>query len=354
VMSPRRVLYLVIWCVLFIIFFISYKNSVIAAGPVISVTTSPVSLDLPLQPGTSATRTLQLKNNGTQPLQITMKLEVFGPHGQNGEAAISQPSPNDPSPSWVHFSPSSFIAQPGIWSSVQMTIQLPKSASLGYYYAVIFKPTIPNQPSSSLATNTIKGSNAILVLVDTGSANESRQIQIANFSASKRVYEYLPAEFSVTIHNEGNIYLAPTGSIFISRNSNPTHSIASININASEANVLPHSNRIFKATWSDGFPVFQPKLLDGQPVVTAKGQPVEQLVWDYSHVKGFRIGKYYAQLTLVFSNNGKVIPLTGQVSFWVIPWKLLIVGIVISVLLLIGLWVVCRSILKKVKRLRKK
>jgi hypothetical protein len=322
-----------------------------AAGTPISLTTSPVSLDLAIKPGTNTTKTLQLMNNSGQPLQIKIQLDEFSAHGNSGQAAITAPKANDPSASWVHFSPTNFTAQPGVWTSVQMTIKVPQSAQLGYYYAVVFQPQLPNNPSQP-HTTIIKGSNAILILVDTQSGNESRQVQIGNFSVSKHVYQYLPANFSVTVHNTGNIYLAPSGDIFISRHSDGTNSMAALNVNSAGGNVLPDSVRIFQTQWTDGFPSYQPKTVDGQPVLNKKGLPVEQLRWNFTELNKLRIGKYYAQLALVYNNGTQEIPLNAVISFWVIPWELMLGALVVIILLGYGFWSIGRGLFRRIRGFR--
>ena len=329
-----------------------------AAGIPITLTTTPVSLDLHISPGTETTSTLQFKNSSSIPLPVTMQVQVFGAYGSTGQAAISQPKAGDISTSWVSFSPSTFTAQPNVWTSVKMTIKLPKTASLGYYYAVIFKPTIPNATPTARSTS-IKGSNAILVLVDSSSGNEKRSINVQSFTASKHVYEYLPVNFTVTLHNSGNIYLAPSGDIFISRNADMSHSIATIPFNASGANTLPKSNRVFTNNWNDGFPVFKAKTLDGQPVLNSKGQPVYKIDWNTSvSISKLRIGKYYAEVAISYNDGTANKVLTSQVSFWVIPWKLIsfvIAGflIIILIIILITRWYFKRR-LNKMLELSKK
>ena len=198
--------------------------------------------------------------------------------------------------------PARFLAESGVREPVQMTIDLPKTASLGYYYAVVFKPNISAQPNTP-TTNIIKGSNAILVLVDTQSANENRQIEIASLSVGKRIYEYLPTTFTVSVRNTGNIFLAPAGNIFISKNSNITNTIDTLNVNPGGGNVLPGTTRDFQAVWTDGFPVYQNKVVNGKVVTNKKGIAVEQLNWNFANAGKFRIGKYYAQVTLVYNNG---------------------------------------------------
>jgi len=318
-----------------------------AVDPGIRLTSSPVSMDLVVQPGTNTTRTLQLMNNGTSPVKITMHLDEFSAKGVNGQAIITQPATNDPSPKWVSFSPASFMAQPSVWESVKMTISLPKNAQLGYYYAVVFSPDVTAAPTTR--ANIIKGSNGVLVLVDTQSGNEKRAADIASFSVSKKVYEYLPATFTVSIHNSGNIYLAPFGNIYISHNANLTHTIAVLNVNPNGGNVLPQSNRDFSATWGDGFPSFQNKTIDGQVVHDKAGQPVQQLHWNFAETKKLRFGKYYAKLTLLYNNGKRTIPMTSTVSFWVIPWKLLSAAIIIVVAVVVAIWFGRKRIIRAVR-----
>ncbi len=301
----------------------------------ISLTTSPVFLSTVVRPGTSVTRTLQLMNNSSQPVKIDMQLDVFSANGATGEPTITEPSSNDPSPKWVSFSPSSFVAQPGVWSKVQMTINLPKSAELGYYYAVLFKPDIPDQPSAKATV--IRGTNAIMVLVDTQSGNEQRAIDVTDFKVSQGLFEYLPATFTVGIRNGGNIYLSPTGSVYISRDKDVANSMAAIDINPGGGNILPRSSRDFTVSWSDGFPLFVDKTIDGQVVRDKNGNPVKELSWDFAKFSKIRFGQYYAKVTLVYNDGQRVVPISRIVSFWVIPWKLILAIILMLAVLIIGL-----------------
>jgi hypothetical protein len=331
---------------------LAFSTAAVRAAPSggSSLTTSPVAVNLVIKPGTSTTTTLQVMNNNLQPAQIATKVELFSAYGTAGQAAITPPSAANPSANWVTLSPASFTAQPGVWTSIKMTISLPPSASLGYYYAVMFEPQLPfNTPAPN--TNTIKGSNAVLVLVDTNSANEKRQLQVTNFSVSQQLYEYLPASFSVTVHNSGNIYLPPQASIYISQNSNFSSTSATLDVNKAAGNVLPNSSRVFQVEWSNGFPVFNPKTVDGQ-IVYSKGQPVKQLQWDFTKLNRFRFGKYYAKLVLVYNNGSRDIPIVGVVSFWVIPWKLMII-LFLVVATFIGLIIGVIYLLHRVRVLKK-
>lgn len=321
-----------------------------AAAPAFSITTSPISLDLNIKPGTNTSATVQLMNNNPAPVAVAVQVETFSANGTNGEAALAVLPTGSPIQGWVHFSQTTFTAQPGVWTPIKVTFNIPPSASLGYYFALLFKPVIPtvNAPHTTI----LKGSNAVLVLIDTKSANEQRIVQVASFGTTKGLYEYLPVTFNVTVRNSGNIFLAPIGDIFISKSSNFTRPISSLSVNAAAGNILPNSVRTFQINWTKGFPVYQPKTLDGQPV-TKNGVIQQQLHWDFTQLANFRFGEYYAHLALIYNNGTQDIPIDSVISFWVIPWKLLTILLIIVLLILFGLFAVGRLIYKSIKRIKR-
>ena len=327
---------------------LAYSSQVQAVGT--SLTTSPVSVNLTGKAGQTVTTTLQVQNNSANALKIAIQLDTFHAQGTAGKAAITPPTSNDTFISWVHFSQTSFIAQPGAWTPVTMTINLPTSASLGYYYAVLFKP-VESFATSTPNTNFITGSNTVLVLLNTVSANEKPRLQVASFTASKKVYEYLPATFNIDVRNSGNIYLPPSGDIYITKGSGLNNVIATLDINPGAGNVLPSSDRAFSVQWANGFPVFEPKQANGQPLTNKAGQPVEQLHWNFAQASHFRFGHYYAHLTLVYSNGTQDIPINGIVSFWVIPWKLILIILVPLALIVFALWSIIRKIYKRIRKI---
>lgn len=301
-----------------------------------NLTTSPISANLAGKPGSSVSTTLQVENNEPTPVRINVQLETFKADGTSGEAEVYPAPANADYIKWVHFSQSSFIAQPNIWVPVTMTIDLPSYASLGYYYAVVFKPQV-----STVSNNTqsvIKSGNAILILLDAQTANAKPQLQLSSFTASRKLFEYLPINFSVVIKNTGNIYLPPTGDIFISKDSSFKSNITSIPINSAGGNVLPNSSREFDLTWTNGFPVFQPKTIAGQKIVDKNGKLVQQLQWNFSNANNLRFGRYYAKLVMAYNNGSMDVPVVATLSFWVIPWKILSVAAILIILLVIGLY----------------
>ena len=311
------------------------------------LTTSPISVDVTATPGQSQSTTLSVQNDSSAPETITVKLDKFTANGNFGAANITPPEKTDPSVSWIHFSKTSFVAQPGVWNNITMTIDMPDYASLGYYYAVLFIPKSTQTSTSTNVSDQIKGANAIFVLVDTQSSNEAKQLSLTSFSSESGLYQFLPATFNILVKNTGNIHLIPQGDVYISRTMNGKV-IDTLPINANLGNILPNSSRQFTATWTDGLPSFEAKTVDGQELTVKDGQPVEQLRWNFSEpISKFRFGKYYAHLVLVYNNGNHDIPIDAYLSFWVIPWKLILI-----ILVIIGAIVVFwKSIKKAIKSL---
>ena len=80
----------------------------------------------------------------------------------------------------------------------------------------------------------------------------------------------------------------------------------------------------------------EPVVIDGQPKLDNKGKPQQHLVINWDRLTSFRIGRYDANLLLIFDNGTKDIPLETNLSFWVFPYKLvtgMLVGLIIIVLL---------------------
>ena len=296
-----------------------------------NITTSPVSTTLSANPGSTVSTTLQLQNNGAKPVNISVKLQEFKANGTDGSAQIYIPPPGDVTTSWVHFSQTSFVAQPGVWNQVTMTINVPPTAGLGYYYAVLFMPGSSGSNASTTPIEKVKGANAILVLLNVHSGKEQNSLSVVSFTSSKSFYQYLPASFSINIRNNGNIFTSPRGDVFISRSPNGS-TIDTLDINPGGGNILPQTNRVFKVQWTNGFPVYQYKRINGQIVSDKKAVPIQQLQWDFTKVPKLRYGKYYAKLVVVYNNGIRDVTVNSVVSFWVVPWGLIISVIVILLL----------------------
>ncbi len=312
--------------------------------------TSPLPILLTVKPGSTATTDLRIKNGGSHTERLKVDLLKFGAQGEEGQPALLDPEPGDEQFKWVSFSQNSFDAGPNEWKTIKMTVKVPKTAAFGYYYAVTFSraskdPVIKDQKTA------LRGATAVLVLMEAVSPNAKREMKLADFVSKKGLYEYLPAEFKVRVYNNGNVHLAPAGSIFITKGNKP---IGTIPINKDHGNVLPKSYRFFESQWMDGFPHYAEDTANNQTVVDKKGRQKNRLVWNLADIGKIRFGKYSASLVMVYDDGKRDIPLEATVSFWVIPWRfLLVAGLVIS-LMLAGIWAIFRAIRPKRRKQRRR
>lgn len=316
----------------------------VSAAEGFNVITSPLVIKIATEPGKTVEASLRIKNQNTKPEGIKVGLMKFKGNGTTGQPDLLDISSKDTFASWVSFTPSQFTAQPGVWNTVKMTIKIPSDASLGYYLAVTFSPA--NQPGVPDVTN-LKGSAATLVLLDVKNGDEKRSLKLVDFSIDHKLYEYLPTNFNVKVRNNGNIYIPPAGNIFITRGDK---TVDTIDFNVAGGSVLPDSTRVFKLPWASGFPVFKDRLVDGKPVTDSHGKLKQDLKWNFAEANKFRFGKYTAKLLIAYDDGQRDVPIESTLTFWVIPWKLLLLVLVILALVGYGVFTLGREFFRKARQ----
>jgi hypothetical protein len=317
---------------------ISVPNNQPQAG--ISLTLSPTFLNLSTDPGDEAKGEFRVRNNNTFPeyLKLSVVKFVNGPEGP----VIARVTAEDEFAQWISFAESEFVLNPNQNKTVRFTVNTPSSAALGYYYGIVVSRIKQTQGEGAV----ISGAPALPVLLEVKSPNAKKELQIIDFKTDRLFYEYLPTTFNVTFKNTGNVHVSPVGDIFIDSLFN--QKVGLVKVNEGRGNILPEGDRTFNAIWDDGFAVRVPKLNeDGTPVIDDKGQRAYETKYDFSKANLFRFGKYTANLLMVYDNGERDIPVEARVSFWVIPWKILGVGLIISLLALVGLRGVLSSTLRR-------
>jgi hypothetical protein len=301
------------------------------------VTVSPVFFDLTADPGTTLTEKIKIRNNTTSPIPI--KLQVSKLTGDlNGNLTIKQDKA-DSSIGWIKFDQESIILRPLEWTEVPFAIDIPKDAAYGYYLTISF--TQDNSSPLRRSGATITGAAAVPVLLNVRKPGAKADGKLVEFSTNSFLNEYLPVDFTVKIQNTGNIHIKPHGNIFISGGSRKD--LAVLDINPGLGSILPQSARSYEASWMDGFAVMEPVMVSGQPKLDKNGKVEMHLALNWNKLTSLRIGKYDANVLLVFDNGTRDVPLEGKLSFWVFPYKL-ITGVLI---LLIAVFFLAKFVLKK-------
>jgi hypothetical protein len=271
-----------------------------------------------------------------------MKFEAYE---DTGKPALMDPEPSDEFIKWVTFSEPTFKIAPGEWKTIQATIAPPKEAAFGYYYAFVFARANENLTLEERA-NALSGGTAVLALLDVDVPGAKREVTLEKFAA-KNFYEFLPATFTVTLKNGGNVHGAPRGNIFIDKGDDKD--IALLEVNKEKGNILPSSKRTFEVTWDEGFPKYVPKIVDGKEVKDADGNTEMELQWNWNELSNIRFGHYTAKLLMIYDDGTHDVPLEGEVSFWVIPWRIIGVALVVLIIVLFGLHSVFKGLFRRNK-----
>lgn len=309
----------------------------------INLTLSPVFIQLETNPGEAQSTEIKLRNNGVEDETLRVSFATFSFNEATQEINLNN-QVDERYLQWLSVDKPLFTIKPSEWETITATFSPPADASLSYYYAIVFNRAA--EPDTG--TTKISGAPAVLVLTTVVSPLAKRELQLDSFTVPKVWVEFLPQQFLLKIRNTGNVHLPPTGNIFI--DSSNQKDIAVLSINPANSLILPNSSRDFTVTWDDGFPKYETKTENGQPVLNENGETTQTLTWNFSEADRFRIGKYTAHLLLVYDNGERDVPIESFVSFWVIPWRITLAFIVVTLFFLLGIGSALKTVWRSVKQ----
>ena len=274
------------------------------ASPGQGLEISPPVIEQSADPGTSVTVSIRVRNVSSGVLIANGKADDFGAGtsedgkpqlllNENGETRYSLKY-------WVGSVPSLTLA-PQELKTATVTIAIPKNAEPGGHFGVIrFTAVPPNLQGTGVSLSASVGT---LVLLRVSGAITDK-LTVASFTTgtgtkTHSFFEHGPVDFTLRLQNEGSVHEAPTGTITVKNLfGGVTGKVA---VNTLKGNVLPGSIRRFDQTLSK-------KQLFGYYTATFAGSYL-----DDNHL------------------------LTSKVSFWVIPWKLLLL---VLAGLLVFIWLI--------------
>jgi hypothetical protein len=320
----------------------SFLSGTGAAAGNFSLQVTPSPLVTTIKPGQTTTLELKIRNAGTEAEDLKIEPRSFTLDNNSEQIKINDTTPPDIA-EWISFKQPTFTVQPGAWFTENVKFSLPKNTGFSYSFALVISRQKNPQPAPG--GRLIKGSIAVFTLINVDRPGAVRKLDIGSFVVSKRFYEYLPATLSVRFKNTGNTIVQPYGNIFIQHGERAVKPLAALTVNGVKGYILPGSVRTLSAQWSDGFPAYK-------TTTHADGNSKQQLVWNWSKVSSLRIGHYTAKLVAVYNDGQRDVPIEGVVSFWVVPWKIIIVLLIVLIVLLIGLWSLTRKIIRLFHRLK--
>lgn len=305
-----------------------------------SLIVAPSPIVATVNPGQTTTEQLKIINNAGQAENLQIALRSFSFNNTTGQIKFSDSAPNDVS-SWVSFSNPKFTLDSGQMLNEQIKLAVPKDAGFSYSFAVIISRQ--NTPASVNSGQVLKGTLADFMLLNVNRPGAVRSLKVESFKANRHLYSWLPANFSIRFKNTGNTIVQPSGNIFIQRTRNSKTPIDTLAVNPNQGYILPGTDRVITAAWSDGFPVYK-------TITNSSGTSSQRLTWNWADLSKLRLGRYYSELVAIYNNGSQDIPVQGQVSFWVLPWTLILILMLAASLILFAIWTIAKKIIGTAKR----
>lgn len=263
-----------------------------------TVTISPPRFELFGNPGDVVTEKIKVSNDGDTDITYTVNVEDFTAEGDQGSITFIDPETTKDNFSlarWITFEPSQFTIPAGQEKIITYTIRIPKTGEPGGHYGsvLIRRSAGGTQPGSASVDSRV---GSLILLRVSGATTE--KLNLENFAPEDAFQQYGPITFNMRFKNEGNVHVAPTGTIVITN----MFGRKVKEVPLTPTNVLPDANRIVQAK------------LDEKNL----------------------IGRYTASLVLSYGQTKQT--LSGSTSFIVFPFWLMIVivGIIITLYLLVA------------------
>jgi hypothetical protein len=310
----------------------------------LSLTLSPVFLNLTAYTGKTVKSSIKLTNNNTFAERYKLSVIKFQPD-EKGESIVPiEDNVGDETLDWIRILKPEVVVQAQSSATVQFEVKVPEYAFLGYYFGI----SVQRAKEQFARTDTTKvvGQAIMPIMLDVVRAGDKgplfvdgdtgvyKRAELVSFTTSSWWYEYLPAEFEVKFKNTGKVHLVPFGNILIQQ---ADMDLGTLKFNESGGNTLPGVTRTYTASWNDGFIVREPVKKGSEFVTDKDGNKTYHTVVRWDSLTKMRIGKYTARAIVVFHNGRNDVPLEALVSFWVIPWKIILIIALVLALLLFGI-----------------
>ncbi|MDL2341801.1 MAG: hypothetical protein QFB87_01845 [Patescibacteria group bacterium] len=308
----------------------------------LSLEVSPSPIVLTIKPGESKSVDVKIFNAGSAAENLKIGLQNFSINKSNSTVTLQKGVPPEVS-DWVKFSLANFSIKSGERITETVTIKVPASAGFSYNFAMVISRQTP--PKAVAGQSAVVGSVAIFTLLNIDRPDAVRKLVVDSLTTDKHYYEYLPATLKLKLRNDGNSLLLPGGNAYIQRKGTSATPISVLAVNPGNLYLLPGITREYQFTWKDGLPAY----VTSQTAINVAPERHLEWNWRNSH---FRIGKYVAKVVIVYDNGRRDVPVETEVSFWVLPWKLLL-GITVGfITLLVGVGAILRLVFMTLKRNR--
>lgn len=288
---------------------LAFPASTNAQGAV-ALSVSPTLFEMSASENQSWSSAVRVINTNPFPLKIYLTGVNFEPSGESGQGTmvpIFETETNGTTLAEWFTLPSEEVVIPAEQTvSVPFTIQVPEGAAPGGHFAAILVGTRSLTDTEGPAqVETSQVVSSLVFLSVAGDIVERGAIR--DFVTDSVISESPQTSFSIRFENAGNVHLQPQGEIVIRNMWGKERGIIPINQTSQFGNVLPESVRKYNFEWV--------------------GE------WSFAD-----IGRYSAEATLAYGDQTRQF-VTADTTFWVIPWRtLLLLLLVFGGLLWLIVW----------------
>ena len=289
---------------------------------------SPATLPVTLKPNMNKTVTITVRNFSNHSETLIPRLSGFKIDRLSQKVQLDYKPPVNLA-EWVTFKQSMLALKAGESKNLDVMYDTPSNVGFSYSVAITLSRDGQDTSTANIGAS-LKGTVAIFNLINIDRPGAKRELTIESFTTKKGTYEFLPATFTLRIKNTGNVIDQPAGNIFIQRSEDDAEPITTLPINADGSYILPGNSRDISVDWKEGFPAY---------VAAQGGEAGEKhLNWNWKNANDFRLGKYTAKAVMVYNDGQRDVPVINSVGFWVLPWRLIIISLILIVVLLMGLF----------------
>ncbi len=211
-----------------------------------AITVIPPRLEVPASPGDTVVEKIRVINQSTTEISYSTIIEDFKSGDEDGSVQYVDESEESDSfrmAKWISIEPSRFTIAANSERIIQVAIKVPKNAEPGGHFASVIVRRSGTETAGGASVETRIGT-LILMRV---SGNVTEGLSVESFGPQETYAQYGPAKFDLRLKNDGNVHLAPRGTIVI--NNMFGKKVAEIPL--SNPNVLPGAIRKSTTEWAE-------------------------------------------------------------------------------------------------------
>lgn len=278
---------------------LNFAPRVFAQGlPVQTFTVTPPSVSVTGDPGYYTEGKMGVINDSDLPLTFKAEMHDFIVTDTIGTPQILPPNTlmkTYSAAAWMGVSPNVFTVAPKQRQDLNYYIQVPKDARPGgHYAAVVFVPVQPKGQAQNTGAQINGQIGTLFSIAVNGPIKENATV--SKFTASG-FQEYGPVNILTQIKNFGDLHITPKGYVTVTD--------------------MLGRKAILPLTEHNIFP---------------------QAARDYENMFGghWMFGRFKAELTASYGVNNNL-PLLATLYFWVFPWKVVTLTVLIVVAIILGI-----------------